>query len=706
MDEPRRMTFGVEGMDCIECARKIEKAVLSLDGVRQVRVSYTLGKLQVEADRDKVAEDDVRGVLKRLGYGSRSEEAPLEDFFSGSNRRLLMTIASGALLLLGAVGEFVLHEPLLYLPAYGAAIAVGGSYIAFRGVASLRQRYLDMNVLMIIAVIGAILIRSYEEAASIVFLFSLAELLESFSVARTRRSISELMDFAPRAARLLRDGREESVDVTDVRVGDVAVVRPGERIPVDGEVIGGESMVEESAVTGESAPVAKAVGDAVFGGTLNGSGTLDVRATKRFEDNVISKIVRLVEEAEAAKAPSERSVDRFARIYTPVVMIMAVATMFLPSIVFGQPLEEWFYRGLVLLVISCPCALVLSTPMAVVSAISGGARRGVLFKGGMYLERMNDVKVVAFDKTGTLTTGRTVVEDIVPFDGYTAREVLKVAASAENRSEHHLARAVMERARAEDVLFEEGTSFQAFAGKGVGIQILDRIVYAGSPQFFRERGIDLSEWDELIEGRTAAGATVVLVGGEDEMMGLLTIRDTPRPEAREVVESLKGMGIAVVMLTGDAAPVAEKVAKELGIDDYRAGMLPEDKLAAVDEYRKRYGTLLMVGDGINDAPALAKADIGMAMGVAGTDVALEAADVALMGDDLRSLLFSVRLGRTARKVIKQNIATSLLVKLALTVLVFPGAVTLWMAILVGDLGVSLAVILNALRLNRRAVTRT
>ena len=706
MDEPRRMAFSVEGMDCIECARKIEKAVLALDGVRQVRVSYTLGKLQVEADRGMVAEDDVGDVLRSMGYGLRSEGAPMEDFLSLRNKRLLVTIASGVLLAIGAVGEFILGDMLVYLPAYGAAIVTGGYYIAIRGVASIRRLYLDMNVLMIIAVVGAVLIRSYEEAASIVFLFSLAELLESYSVARTRRSISQLLDFAPRTARLLREGKEQSVDVTDVRVGDVAIVRPGERIPVDGEVLRGESSVEESAITGESIPATKKEGDAVFGGTLNGSGTLDVRVTKRFEDNVISKIVRLVEEAEANKAPSERLVDRFARYYTPVVIAIAVATMFLPTLVFGQPLEEWFYRGLVLLVISCPCALVLSTPVSVVSAISGGARRGVLFKGGLFLERMADVKVVAFDKTGTLTSGRTVVEDIVPFDGYSAREVLKVAASAENRSEHHLARAVIERARSEDIEFEEGTSFQAFTGKGVGIQILDRIVYAGSPQFFRERGIDLTEWDELIEKRTTAGATVVLVGGEEEMMGLLTIRDTPRPEAKEVVHGLKDMGVAVVMLTGDAAPVAEKVARELGIDEYRAGMLPEDKLAAVDEYRQRHGTLLMVGDGINDAPALAKADVGMAMGVAGTDVALEAGDVALMGDDLRSLLFSIRLGRAARKVIKQNIATSLLVKLALTILVFPGVVTLWIAILVGDLGVSLAVILNALRLNRRSFIRT
>ena len=700
MEETRRLSCRVEGMDCIECAKKIEKAVQSIDGVRQVRVSYTMGKINVEVAKGKVEHGEISDTLRRLGYGVKEEEAPYEEFFTLANTRLLVTMLSGALFAVGAVGEFVLGEPLVYLLAYAGAIVSGGYYIVRRGLASIAELYLDMNVLMIVAVTGAILIEAYEEAASIVFLFSLAELLESFSVARTRRSISELLDFSPQNARVLKEGKEVRMDVTDLRPGDVVIVRPGERLPVDGEVIKGESSVEESAITGESRPATKAPGDAVFGGTLNGSGTLDVRVTKRFEDNVISKIVRLVEEAEMTKAPTERFVDRFARYYTPAVVSIAVATMFLPTLLFGQPLEEWFYRGLVLLVISCPCALVISTPVSVVSAISGGARRGVLFKGGLFLERMGDVKVVAFDKTGTLTQGRTVVEDIVPFPPYSAREVLKIAASAENRSEHHLARAVLEKARSEEVELMDGTSFEAVSGKGVSIRILNRRIIAGSPQFFRDMKVDLGAHEDIIAERAASGATVILVGSEDEIMGLLTVRDSPRPEAREVVDGLKEMGLEVVMLTGDDVPVAEAIAREMGIDEYRARMLPQDKLRAVDELRARHGSVLMVGDGINDAPALAAADIGIAMGVAGTDVALEAADVALMGDDLRSLLVGIRLGRKARGVIKQNIATSLTVKLLLTVLAFPGIVTLWIAILVGDLGVSLAVIGNALRLNR------
>ncbi len=696
-----RLSSRVEGMDCIECAKKIEKAVKSIDGVRSVRVSYAMGKLNVEADRNKVSQEDINKVLDRLGYKVREDDdLDANAFFSFKNRRLVAAAVSGAFFAVGVISEFLLHEPYLYYPAYIIAILVGGYYIVRRGIASVRERYLDMNVLMIVAVIGAVLIQAWEEAASIVFLFSLAEVLESFSVARTRRSITELIDFTPRQALIHRDGKDVLVDVTDVSIGDVAIVKPGQRVPVDGEVVSGESHVDESAITGESVPAAKAVGDGVFGGTLNGSGALEVRVTKRYEDNMISKIIQLVEEAEAAKSPSERFVDRFARWYTPAVVGLAALVMVVPALFFGQPFEEWFYRGLVLLVISCPCALVISTPVSVVSAISGGARRGVLYKGGLFLERMGSVSAVAFDKTGTLTQGRPRVEEVIPYNNYSAHEVLKIAASAENRSEHHLARAIIDKAREENVPIEKAQSFMAFSGKGVAVVFQERRVFAGSPQFFEEMGVDLSSCRKDLEERSALGRTVILVGAEEEIIGLMTIRDQPRPEAKEVVSGLKAMGLKVVMLTGDDPKVAEGIAREVGIEEYRARLLPQDKVAAIEEYRSKYGPTLMVGDGVNDAPALAKAEVGVAMGVAGTDVALEAADVALMGDDLRTLLYGVRMSRKARSVIKENIAAALIIKLALTVLALPGFVTLWMAILIGDLGVSLAVISNALRLNR------
>ena len=700
MDETTRLSCRVEGMDCIECAKKIEKAVRSIDGVKSVRVSYALGKLNVEGEKGKVVREDVTRTLERLGYKVGEEEQEPGAFLSWSNRRLIVTAVSGAFFVLGVLAELLLHEPLLYYPAYAIAILAGGYYIARRGAASIAERYLDMNVLMLVAVTGAVLISAWEEAASIVFLFSLAEVMESYSVARTRRSITELMDFTPRQALIRREGKEVKVDVNDVIVGDLAIVRPGERVPVDGEVASGESAVDESAVTGESVPAAKKAGDPVYGGTLNGQGALEVMVTKRYEDTVIAKIVQLVEQAEMSKAPTERFIDRFSRYYTPAVVSLAVGVMILPTLLFGAPFTEWFYRGLVLLVISCPCALVISTPVSVVSAISGGARRGVLYKGGLFLERMGLIRVVAFDKTGTLTQGRPRVEEVIPLNGCSVKEVLKVAASAENRSEHHLARAVLDKAREENIEIVQAQGFTAVSGKGVAIIFQERRVFTGSPQFFRELGMDLSEQEPRIAELSSRGKTVILVGSEDDLMGMITVRDLPRPEAREAVDALKAMGMKVIMLTGDDTRVADGVARDLGIEEHRARLLPQDKVRAVEEYQQKYGPLLMVGDGVNDAPALAKAEVGVAMGAAGTDVALEAADVALMGDDLRYLVYGIRLSRRSAAVIRQNVAASLIVKLALTVLALPGLVTLWMAILIGDLGVSLAVISNALRLNR------
>jgi Cd2+/Zn2+-exporting ATPase len=696
------MTCRIDGMDCIECAKKIEKAVKDIEGVKQVRVSYTLGKMSLEVEKGKVSVDQLKRSVGILGYKLEKEEGErYEEFFSWKNHRLVATAVSGILFFLGMVTEYVIHLDVLYLAFYAGAIVVGGYYIARRGVAAIIEKYLDINMLMVVAVAGSIAIGAYTEGSAIVFLFSLAEMLESFSIARTRKSISELMDFAPNQALVKAGEKEEYYDVNDVSIGDIVVVRPGERVPMDGVVEKGQSSVDESAVTGESKPAKKKVGDLVFAGTLNAEGYLEFRVTKKFEDTVISKIVKLVEEAETKKAPTERLVDRFAKYYTPVVVITAVLVMTIPAFVFAQPFDTWFYRGLVLLVISCPCALVISTPVSVVSAITGATRKGILFKGGAYLERMGQISVVAFDKTGTITRGRPEVEEIIPLNSYTNEEVLKVAASAENRSEHHLARAVMTKAKELEVRALETESFEAVVGKGVSAVILGRRVYAGSVQFFRDQGIDVSKHEDLIGEKNKEGRTVIVIGTEKEVMGLLTVRDVPRPEAKETIAELKRIGIKkVVMLTGDDEQVAASVAKELGIDEYRARLLPEQKVKAVEEYQREHGPLIMVGDGVNDAPALAAAEIGVAMGVAGTDIALEAADVALMGDDLRTVVYGIRLSRKAARVIKQNVSVSLAVKMLFFALVFPGFITLWLAILIGDLGTSFGVITNAMRLVR------
>jgi Cd2+/Zn2+-exporting ATPase len=696
------MTCRIDGMDCIECAKKIEKAVKDIEGVKQVRVSYTLGKMSLEVEKGKVSVDQLKRSVGILGYKLEKEEgARYEEFFSWKNHRLVATAVCGILFFLGMVTEYVIHLDVLYLAFYAGAIVVGGYYIARRGVAAIIEKYLDINMLMVVAVAGSIAIGAYAEGSAIVFLFSLAEMLESFSIARTRKSISELMDFAPNQALVKAGEKEEYYDVNDVSIGDIVVVRPGERVPMDGVVEKGQSSVDESAVTGESKPAKKKVGDLVFAGTLNAEGYLEFRVTKKFEDTVISKIVKLVEEAETKKAPTERLVDRFAKYYTPVVVITAVLVMTIPAFVFAQAFDTWFYRGLVLLVISCPCALVISTPVSVVSAITGATRKGILFKGGAYLERMGQISVVAFDKTGTITRGRPEVEEIIPLNSYTNEEVLKVAASAENRSEHHLARAVMTKAKELEVRALETESFEAVVGKGVSAVILGRRVYAGSVQFFRDQGIDVSKHEDLIGEKNREGRTVIVIGTEKEVMGLLTVRDVPRPEAKETIAELKRIGIKkVVMLTGDDEQVAASVAKELGIDEYRARLLPEQKVKAVEEYQREHGPLIMVGDGVNDAPALATAEIGVAMGVAGTDIALEAADVALMGDDLRTVVYGIRLSRKAARVIRQNVSVSLAVKMLFFALVFPGFITLWLAILIGDLGTSFGVITNAMRLVR------
>ena len=563
---------------------------------------------------------------------------------------------------------------------------------------------LGIDSLMSLAILGAITIGEYVEAASLAFLFSSAELLERYAVDRARGSLRELMKLAPTTARVLHDGREETVPVEQVEVGELVAVRPGDRIPLDGEVVRGQSAVDQAPITGESVPVEKQAGDPAFAGTINQEGYLEIRVTKRASDTTLAKIIHLIEEAEEQRAPIERFVDRFARYYTPTVVLMALGVMAVPPLAFGAPFVDWFVRALALLVIACPCAMLISTPVSVVSALTAAARQGVLIKGGAYLEGIGQIRAIALDKTGTLTTGELEVTDVVPLNDHSERAVLEIAAALEARSQHPIAQTIVRR-------YEEQNGgrppehaqlerFESITGKGVRARLDGQVHLVGKPGLFANAK-ELERLPQFAE-LEAQAKTVVVVGTEAESLGLIAVADRVRPEAAEAVRELKRLGLEVVMITGDNEGTARAVAEKLGIEHYHAEVLPDGKVHEVQHLVEEYGHVAMVGDGVNDAPALAVATVGIAMGAAGTDTALETADIALMGDDLAKLPDLIELSRRARRVIRQNIGSSIAVKLALGLGVFPGWVTLVVAVLVGDMGMSLAVTGNAMRLaNRR-----
>jgi Cd2+/Zn2+-exporting ATPase len=512
------------------------------------------------------------------------------------------------------------------------------------------------------------------------------------------------MDSAPREGRIRRAGEERVVPVEEVQAGDLLLVRPGERIAADGIVRAGTSAVDQAAITGESLPCDKTVGHPIFAGSLNGQGALEVEVTRRVEDTTLARIIHLVEEAQAQRAPAQQFVDRFARLYTPAVLGLAVALGLVPPLLFAQPWGPWVYRGLALLIVSCPCALVVSTPVSIVSAIANAARHGVLIKGGAYLEALGRIGVIALDKTGTITRGRLEVTDIVPLDGGSPEALLARAASIEDRSEHPLARAIVEAAKARGAVFQPATDVKAIPGRGARGIVGTEVITLGSPRLLAETWPQDDGALRTIAHLEAQGKTAMVMGTEDRPVGVIALADTLRPQSRDAVMALRAAGVSrVALLTGDNAAVAESIARAVGADEVRARLLPEGKLAAVRELRARHGDLVMVGDGVNDAPALAAATVGVAMGVAGSDVALETADVALMADDLGKLPFVMALGRATVGVIQQNIAFALAIKALAIAAVFPGWLTLWLAVL-GDMGASVLVTLNGMRLLARKPT--
>ncbi len=707
-NEIKPLVFNVEGMDCAECALKLEKGVAALPGVAEVRLSFTTGKMTVQA----ASPDQVRGAIEarvaELGYGARLEGAwgartkQKENLwaFLSRRRRDLLTVVAGLLILAAFLLELSGLPTTVAHALYGLAIVVGGYYAARSGVAAARQGILDMNILMTIAAVGAMIIGEWEEGALVMFLFSLGHSLESYTMDRARHAIRSLMDLSPSEATLLHDDHQERLPVEKLKIGDRILIKPGERIPMDGVVVEGMAAVNQAPITGESLPVEKRAGDEVFAGTINGEGALIVRVSRLAGEDTLSRIIQMVEEAQAQKAPSQRFVDVFARYYTPAVIALAVGMAVLPPLLNGGDFAAWFYRALVLLVIACPCALVISTPVSIVSAIASAARAGVLIKGGAYLEQMGAIKAMAFDKTGTLTAGRPAVTDVIPLNGWERKDVLSLAAAIESRSEHPLALAVVQAAEDEGVSFRPAEDFQALAGQGARARLNGQTVYIGSHEWFEQIGTHELAVCESLAALESQGKTAMMVGVEEEVVGLIAVADTMRPGGQEAIASLREAGIErTVMLTGDNPRLAAVIGQQVGVDEVRAGLLPADKVAALEELLTEHGQVAMVGDGVNDAPALARATIGIAMGTAGSDTALETADIALMADDLSKLVYAMKLSRQTLGIIRQNIVFALVVKAAFMALALIGVATLWMAVF-ADMGASLIVILNGMRLLR------
>ena len=699
--------FRLKGLDCAECATKLARGLGRLDGVETAEADFGTATLRVGYDPAATDTRRLAQAIREAGYDAevdpRFEEPPLPPaswwLLHGHEASL---IVSGVLIAVGYVLEIARVFPASAgapSAAFVIAALVGGALTARRAWASVRARSLDMNVLMTLAVVGAIGLGDFAEAATVMFLFSIGQALESRALARTRRSIRDLMDLTPPSALVRRDGGEVELQAAEVVAGDTLVVRPGERIALDGLVRAGASAVDESPITGESVPADKQPGDEVFAGSLNTSGLLEIEVTRLAADSTLARVIFLVEEAQAQRAPLQRTVDRFTRYYTPVVIAGAVAVALGPPVLGLGALSTWVYRGLVMLVVACPCALVISTPVAIVSAITRAARDGVLIKGGTYLEVAAEVRAVAFDKTGTLTFGRPVVVEVVPLAEPDADRVLGLAAALEIGSTHPLALAVV---RANHGLPTAGavTGLIESAGRGVRGTISGREYAIGSPDFASRLGAVTPEVEADIGRIEERGATVMALVADSTALGLIALSDEVRPEAASVVDALRRGGVRhVVMLTGDNERTAAAVAAFAGVREHRSRLLPADKVGAVRELAVEYGTVAMVGDGVNDAPALAAASLGIAMGAAGSDTALETADVALMTPEISALPGLLDLGRRTVSTIRANVAFSVATKAVVLVLAAIGIAPLWLAVF-ADTGVSLLVTLNGLRLLR------
>lgn len=684
----------VQQVDCVEIPPE------NADAFRRVAV-VDENKLHIEWEKPlKLTESALTKIEKhyREILEPPAPAEPVEPWWRRNLEAILTAIS--LITLLGGIIAGAVGAPHTVAVAFFVLSYMAGGYSGLKeGIESLKELQFDVNFLMLAAAIGAATIGAWEEGAILLFLFSLSGTLESYAMDRTHAAIESLMELSPDEALVKRDGREMLVPVEELQIGDTILIKPGERIAADGEIISGRSEIDQSPITGESIPVGKKPGDPVFAGTINGQGALEVRVTKPAQESTLAKIVQMVSEAQSQRSPTQRAIDWFGSRYTIAVILGTLATIFIPYLFMGWDFSTAFYRGMVLLVVASPCALVISTPASVLSAIANAAKNGILFKGGAHLENTGLVKVVAFDKTGTLTSGDPGVTDVIPLNGTPEDELLALAAATERRSEHHLAKAIVRAATRRELSIPDAEDFQAMMGRGAQAFVNGEEILVGKPGIFTLNG-DEQRLRPIIDEFERTGKTVVLMSRNGKLSGLIAIADSVRPVAKEAVAALKRAGVSrVVMLTGDNERAAATIAAEAGVDEYFAELLPQDKVRILKELEAKYGAVAMVGDGVNDAPALAAATVGIAMGAAGTDVALETADVVLMADDLSKLPYAINLSRRSRRIIKQNLTFAGLVIVTLIASAVLGIVPLPIGV-VGHEGSTLLVVLNGLRLLR------
>lgn len=688
----QHMSLHVKGMDCSDCATIIEHALMRLEGVIAAKVSYTGSQLRLEFDSNIITYKKITKKIAKYGY-KLSDQNETKTWWQ-ENRELAISLFSGALLLL----SWIIDK---YNPSLGTTLAIAAfvfaGWLTFRdSLQTIMQKRFDIDVLMLFAAIGAATMGLWAEGALLLFLFSLGHSLEHRAMDRARRAVKALADLAPKTALINRNGIEQEVPVETLQLDDVVIIKPGQHIPVDGMILNGTTTVDQAPITGESIPVDKQAEDSVFAGTINGEGNIQVSVTKLTENTTLNRMVRMVLEADTQKSPTQRFTDQFVKYFVPSVLILVVGFIFIPPLVFNMAWGDAFYRAMSILVAASPCALAIATPAAILSGVARAAQKGVLIKGGMHLENLGRIKAIAFDKTGTLTQGKPEVQSILTLNG-NEESLLTIAASLERLSTHPLAKAIVDLAEQRELTLLAVENMQSITGKGLSGQLNEKTVYVGSLRLFDNIP---TEVEASVNELESSGYTTMIVKHGDEWLGIIGLADTVRIESAEAIKDLLAAGLEkTIMLTGDNSAVANAVAKKVGVSEVRANLLPEDKLTEITQLEKDLGYIAMVGDGINDAPAMARATVGIAMGGAGTDVALEASDVALMADDLNQLPFAIGLSRSAQKIIRQNLAISLSVVAFLLVATMTGFAGLGLAVTIHE-GSTLVVVANALRLLR------